>query len=70
MHLNKEGEKANQCAWRCCDNVYVYGHIRSIIAYGNFNPKNRQVNFNWNNPDNQNNALRGRGAVQVIFIFI
>ena len=32
----------------------------SKVAYGNWNPDNRKVRFNWNNSDNRNSNMGAR----------
>jgi len=38
---------------------------RTLVAYANFNSNNRKANFNANNPDNENDNIRGRASEQV-----
>ncbi len=38
------------------------------VAYANFNPNNRKANFNSNNPNNENDNLRGRASERVYLL--
>jgi hypothetical protein len=40
------------------------------VAYGNWNPNNRKVRFNWNNPDNRNSNSGGRVEISREGVFI
>lgn len=41
---------------------------QALVAYSNFNSNNRQMEFNANNPENDNDNARGRASEQVYLL--
>ena len=56
-----------QIIWLRPDNLTDKTDRQALVAYSNFNSNNRQVEFNANNPENDNDNARGRASEQVWF---
>lgn len=54
-----------QIVWSRLNNSTDKTDRRTLVAYANFNSNNRKANFNANNPDNENDNIRGRASEQV-----
>lgn len=57
-----------QIIWLRPDNLTDKTDRQALVAYSNFNSNNRQVEFNANNPDNENDNARGRASEQVYLL--
>jgi len=58
--------------YRGCDCGYSTDKTdrQALVAYSNFNSNNRQVEFNANNPENDNENARGRASERVCLLCI
>jgi len=60
---------ARGCPWATpCDTTRSRntGRVPQGVVHANWNPRNRQVNVNWNEPENSNDKLGARPAIVVI----
>lgn len=58
-----------QIVWSRPDNFTGKTDRKALVAYSNFNSNNHQVEFNANNPDNENDNARGRASEQAYLLY-
>lgn len=59
-----------QITWLRLGNSTDKTDRQALVAYSNFNSNNRQVEFNANNPENDNENARGRASERVCLLCI